>query len=95
MTKNAASLAKRLRDGQSIKLVLFEQLEAIEDSRRDALENLSQLAELTSALEPAFVEQASFMFGTPFPDENWGTFFTVILSQSKILLKFCMVSTEN
>ena len=51
------SLAKRLKSAQSMRLVLYEELSAIEQARAAALSGLTRLAEQTAKLEPAFVEQ--------------------------------------
>ena len=57
LTRNAVSLAKRLKDGQSIKLVLYEQMSAMEEARGLALADLDRLGESVASLGSEFVEQ--------------------------------------
>lgn len=59
LTRNATSLAKRVRSGQSLKLVLHEKLSAMEGARQAALEELEKLGEASRELTPELVEQVA------------------------------------
>ena len=59
VTKNAASLAKRLKTAQNMKLILYEELSSMEKAKSEALAELKKLAEATSELPPSFVEQVA------------------------------------
>lgn len=57
LTRNATSLAKRIRSAQALKLILHEELSAMEGHRRAGLAELDRLDALTRQMTSDLVEQ--------------------------------------